>query len=251
MGTIVHKNGAVDVILEHLDKAVTRSAAQGGGIAEMAAQTLGPVHSSCAQVEAELAEARKAEGVARGVLHAARAKATGVVALVHDMVWNAIGRPRSDPAFALLFPGGWSAYTDGSCEKQPRRMELLARLFEKKLHPKLSKERHFELAAEVRAAAGELAAALEAWELLAENVELLERTRTAMARAAQAALMNFKRVLKCTGHTEPEIHRIIPVQPRSYSKKWKADGKAANEVASGAADTASAAGAPGAEPKPA
>jgi hypothetical protein len=76
------------------------------------------------------------------------------------------------------------------------------------------------------------------------------RSERSDAWGTQGALMNFKRVLKCTGHTEPEIHRIIPVQPRSYLKKWKADGKAEDDGAPGAAGTASVAAGAAAEPKP-
>jgi hypothetical protein len=43
---------------------------------------------------------------------------------------------------------------------------------------------------------------------------LFERVRTAVARAAQIELINLKRHYKSMGHTDPEIHSVIPDRPQ-------------------------------------
>ena len=87
------------------------------------------------------------------MVESTRAKAKDAIFLTYDLAWNQIGRPKYDMRFSLLFPGGPSHYMAGDADKLPERMEFLAQLLEKGIHPKLSGEHTAAAAEVVRAAA--------------------------------------------------------------------------------------------------
>lgn len=219
MGTVVHNNGPVDTICGHVRTSLTNSVARGGKFAEIAAVQIQPLHASIVSVDQSLVEATEAAATTGAVVTVAHDKAAATVRRVHDDTWNDIGRPRSDAPFELIFPSGSASYTDGDVETMPDRMELLARIFDKNLHPKLTPEQNKASAEKLRAAAAELTAALTQARLPAVNVALLGRTKIVMARSAQRALMGFKRSLKNAGYTEAEIHEVIPEFPKYAPKK--------------------------------
>lgn len=222
MGTMISRNRAVSLIHADLETAVNKSAAVGGKVADIAAEELVEVHATLVQTEEELAAARAVEAPLVSALQVAHSKAIHEIRLIYDLTWNHVGRPACDHKLSLLFPSGSAHYVDGDPEKLPLRMELLARLFEKRLHPKLSKAQGESFAGALRAAAKMYSDALDAARLPVTNVVLLERTRTAMGRAAHAALAAFKRRLKAAGYTEAQIHEIIPSHPADASKKGAA-----------------------------
>jgi hypothetical protein len=181
-------------------------------------EELTPTIVMVSDLDTGLAAARKTAGPLASVVASTYAKACAEVRMVHDVTWNHIGRPAADGQFTLLFPGGADHYIQGEPEKLPDRMELLAQLFEKNLHPKLTQEHINEAGAKLRESAKAYSDALQAARIPVAQVELLERTRTRLARSAQTALSNFKRRLKIAGFTEAQIHAIIPNHPRAAKK---------------------------------
>jgi hypothetical protein len=137
---------------------------------------------------------------------------------VSDEIWNEVGRPASDPAFSVLFPGGIAYYADGKVEDQPDRMDLLAELLESNIHPRLSPAQVKGHTRDVRAGAKQLRAAVEAARAPSGRMELLERVRRAVAMVAQAELSALKREYKNQHFTEANIHAVIPDRPAASKK---------------------------------
>jgi hypothetical protein len=104
-------------------------------------------------------------------------------------------------------------------------MELLAKLFDRKLHPKLSAAQCQTYAARIREAAAALKADIDAAAGPAENVALLQRVWTSLGRTCQFELASLKRTFKNDGMTEAQIHAIIPDRPvaKKAAKKSPAD----------------------------
>jgi hypothetical protein len=226
MGTLISKNKASAQICGDLATAVSKSSAVGGKVADIAAEEIVPVHDAVVQNEADLSAARVAASPFLSALEVAYKKAVDAVQLTYDVAWNYVGRPAFDQKLAQLFPNGSAHYTEGEPEKLPERMEFLARLFEKTPHPKLSKAQNDSFAATLREAAKAHSDAMDAARLPATEVELLERTQTAMGRSAHSALAAFKRRLKAAGYTEAQIHEIIPNRPVAPAKKKAGAGAA-------------------------
>jgi hypothetical protein len=241
MGTLISKNKASAQICGDLATAVSKSGALGGKVAEIAAEEIGPVHAAVGQVEVDLSSARVSAAPVLAALQVAHTKAVDAIQLTYDIAWNYVGRPAFDQHLARLFPNGSAHYIEGEPDKLPQRIELLARLFEKTPHPRLSKDQNDGFAASLREAAQAHSDAIEAARLPAMEVVLLERTQTAMGRSAHSALASFKRRLKAAGFTEAQIHEIIPNRPVAPAKK---------KAEAGATPTAPAPIAPTAPPTP-
>ena len=167
-----------------------------------------------ASIEAQLKDAREAAAPLIASVGAANGQSDDLVARVSDEVWNAVGRPANDASLSLLFPGGSGYYTEGDVAGQPTRMEILARLLESNLHPKLSAAKAEAAAVEVRASAAQLRQALEASREPVAFVGVLERVLTAVARNAGMELANLKRAYKIAGFSEADIHTVIPHRSR-------------------------------------
>jgi hypothetical protein len=126
-----------------------------------------------------------------------------------------------DRALTLIFPGGAAYYTEGSVETQPGRMELLARLLERGIHPKLTTAQAKAAADKIRAGAAKLKEAVDTARMPTDQVTLCERVRTATARVVHFELANYKRALVSAGYSETEIHEVIP--DRTPKKKEPTD----------------------------
>lgn len=210
MGNIIRKDAAADLIVADARTAYTQGTAQGGKMKEICEAELGPMVTLANSVEAELGQARATHLPLKAALDVANNNADDKLQRIFDDTYNDVGRPRYDPALSLIFPGGASYYAEGDTEDQPLRMELLARLFEKGLHPKLSAAQGQAKAAEVRAAAAPLQAAVDVAKLSAGQVRLLEKVWLAVAKSCFSALVNAKRLMKNAGFSEAEIHAVIP-----------------------------------------
>jgi hypothetical protein len=124
-----------------------------------------------------------------------------------------VGRPASDPALSILFPGGIACYAGGDVEGQPDRMDLLAELLDASLHPRLPAIQAKAHAKEVRANAKVLRAAVDLARPARARVELLDRVRRAIATSAQVELSSLKRLYKVERFSESDIHAVIPDRP--------------------------------------
>ncbi len=214
MGIVVKKNAGIDTIFADGRTALTRGVARGGRWQELAEQRIAPVLALLTSIDGQIAAAREEAEPLRATRDVENHRADALIGRVSDDAWNAVGRPRNDPALTLIFPGGVGYYTEGEVEGQPDRMEILAQLLESNLHPKLSAAQGQAFAAEVRASADVLRAATDAARGPLTRVDVLERVRTALARNLAMELAKLKRLYKAEGFTEAEIHAVIPDRPR-------------------------------------
>lgn len=219
MGEVIRAGAATDDIFEDLRTTLKNASAKGGEAKDLALERLGPVRILIDTVDADLAAAATALEEPAAELKAENDRADAVIDRTYDDIWNDLGRPATDRYLTLIFPGGAGYYTDGDTFDQPQRMELLARLLERKLHPKLTAEQCTAYAQRIRDAASALAVDVEAVRLPIAQVKLLERLRTALGRTAQFDLGALKRDYKNAGMTEAQIHAIIPDRPTAPKKK--------------------------------
>ena len=213
MGDVIQARAAVDEIFKDTGIALEQSRARGGTIQERAESCIAPVMAMVKATEQELQIAREVLGPLQAALDAGNDEADGVLNRIYDDTWNDVGRPAHDRYLALMYPGGAGYYTENDTTGQPTRMELLAKLYDRKLHPKLTATQCQGYAQRIRDAAAALRVDIDALAGPAANVALLERVRTALGRVAQFELANLKRMFKIDGLTEAEIHAIIPDRP--------------------------------------
>lgn len=218
MGDVIRASAAVDEIFKDARTALTNAVAKGGTIKERAEAGLLPVITMVDATDAELSMAKAILVPLRAEAAAENDRADADINRIHDDTWNDVGRPGNDRYLALMYPGGAGYYTDGDTPGQPARMELLARLYDRRLHPKLSEVQSAAFAVRVRDAAKALKADLDAAAEPAASVALLERVRTALGRVVQFELANLKRSFKNDGMNEAGIHAVIPDRPVAKKK---------------------------------
>jgi len=219
MGNVIRKDASIDSIIADVKTTRMNADAMGGAWQTIANDKIGPVATLIENIEGQIAAARKTALPLAATLEAANKKADLLLGKVSDDIWNAVGRPAADPALSLLFPEGYAYYAEGSTAEQPDRMELLAKLLESGVHPKLDAAKAAAAAGEVRAEAVALTAALDNARVPCATLALLERMRSALARSAQMELVGLKRMYKAKGFRETEIHAVIPDRPDSGAKK--------------------------------
>ena len=214
MGEVIRKDATPDDIINDVRATLQNAASKGGTWRELAEQRLVPVLMLFDGVESQ----RKASGaeveplVAK--LAAENERADGVLGMVSDDVWNAVGRPAADPALSILFPGGIAYYAEGEVTEQPDRMEVLVQLLGSGIHPKLSLDKAQAAAAEVKAAAATLRTTVDAMRIPLTRLNVLARVRVSVAKSAQIELSNLKRLYKAASLSEAEIHGVIPDRTR-------------------------------------
>ena len=213
MGEVIRRDAAAADILADANTTHTRAVARAGQWQTAAEARLGPVLTLSASVEARRTAAVNEYAPVRARLDAGNDVADNLVGRISDDIWNLLGRPGSDPALEILFPGGVGYYTDGDVTEQPGRMLLLAELLESGIHPRLDPARAHGFATELRASAAELQTHVDASQPIRLRVQLTEKMHFATAKAAHAALVNLKRAWKSDGQSEAEIHTVIPDRP--------------------------------------
>lgn len=233
MGQIIRKQASKEQIIGDVRTAYAEGVAQGGKMKDIVEAELAPTIQALDGMDIELAGAAKTALPLITALRAEVQKATAVVARVYDDTWNDVGRPGTDGMMLMLFPDGYSYYTDVEAHELPTQMELLARLFEKGVHKKLTAAQNQAKALQLREAAKAVSDALEAAKLPASNVKLLERMEGVMAKVAHGSLVGAKRVMKNAGFTETQIHQVIPDRSEGESKGGKGGKKGESAPAGG------------------
>ncbi len=223
MGEVIRKGAAAADIFADVRTTLVKARAMGEPYAAAAEERLAPVVALIDGVIARESEAMAALGPLVADVEAKNDLADRVLGRVSDDVWNDVGRPQSDPALSILFPGGIAYYADGEVDVQPERMEILAELLESGVHPRVIPESARRYARTVREAAAPLRDAVEAARTPKTRVEVLGRVKTAVARAAQIELAGLKRRYRADGLGEVEIHTVIPDRPTVRSKKTERD----------------------------
>jgi hypothetical protein len=217
MGEVIRRTAAAVDIMADVETTLNRARVRGGDWATSADARLAPFTAMWAEADTRLTGAQAAAAPAVARLEEDDETSDDLLGRISDEIWNLVGRPGSDPILQLFFPGGIRYYATGSTAEQPVRMLLLAELLESGIHPRLPAERATAFATEIREAATRLEEAVDAARSLRARVELAERMRTAVARAAQMALANLKRLWKADGHSDADIHAVIPDRPSRRS----------------------------------
>jgi hypothetical protein len=213
MGDVIRSSAAREEIFKDARTSLNNARARGGHVQERAEIGLAPVVAMIDATEQELATARTQWAPLKSAVDVENDRADALLNRVFDETWNDIGRPANDRWLTLMYPGGAGYYTDGDVAGQPARMELLAKLYDRAIHPKLSQAQSHAYAQRIREAAAALKEDIDAAATPAANVALLDRVVTALARVAQFELANLKRMYKIDGMSETEIHTIIPDRP--------------------------------------
>ncbi len=225
MGDLIRPSAGIKEIIKDVRTTLTNAIAKGGLVRERAEQGIGPVLAMIDATEAELEIGRAVLSPLQAAVRMENESADDAIDRVYDDTWNDVGRPANDRYLALMFPGGADYYTDGDTPGQPARMELLARLYDRKIHPKVEPDQSTAYAVRIREAAAALKADIDAAATPAANVALLERVLLALGRSAQFELASLKRTYKNDGMTEAAIHAIIPDRPVAKKAAKKVEAK--------------------------
>jgi hypothetical protein len=218
MGVVIRKTAAAEEITRDVRTTLANAVARGGAWQALAQEALSDVLALLDANRKLSEEAAAAYLPLKAAVAARDEEADALLGRISDLVWNEVGRPRSDAAYATLFPGGIRYYTEGETESQPHRMELLALLLESKTHPKLAPESALEFAKALRVSAAALQAALDAASVPAARVHQLSQVGRAVATTAQVALASLKRRYKAEQFSEADIHAVIPDRSESAAK---------------------------------
>ena len=219
MGETIRKTAARDDILQDVKQTHINAAARGGLAADLANQRLLPVLAILASITSQQETAQAIAAPLLAALTVADARADRTIGKASDDIWNDVGRPASDAALDLLFPGGNAFYVDGDVTEQPDRMDLLVELINANVHPRLSLPVAQACTAAISAESALLRAAVESARPARAKLQLFDRVLTAVARSAAIEIGHFKRLLKANGFTEAEVHAIIPDRSAAPAKK--------------------------------
>lgn len=214
MGEVIRKDAAVADIIADVRTTLTNANARGGDWQSSAQERLGGIVTLADGVEARLKSGRDEVAPLLAALEVEDVSADKLLGRISDDIWNIVGRPGSDPALDILFPGGISYYAAGATDEQPIRMSLLAELLENGIHPRLDAAKAAAFAEEIRQSAARLEERVDAARPAQARVRLAERMLAAIARSGQVALSRLKAQWKADGKTEAEIHAVIPDRPK-------------------------------------
>ena len=219
MGEPIRKTGAREDILRDFKKTHHNAMAKGGIAATLAEQRLLPVLKIIDSIKSQQESAQGIADPLLAILSAADIHADKTIGKVSDDIWNDVGRPASDAALDLLFPGGNAFYVDGDVTEQPDRMDLLVELLRANVHPKLSPEVAKASIDAISAESVVLRAAVESARPARAKLQLLDRVLTAVTRGAAIELGQLKRLLKANGFSEADTHTMIPDRGSAPAKK--------------------------------
>lgn len=219
MGKVIRKAAAVFDITADVRRAHLQGTTRGGKFRDLAAEHLAPVVDMIETVGQQAGAAQTEAEPLLAAVGVAHERTSGAVHKVYDDIRNALGRPRNDPALAILFPGGTSFYVDCLAADQPDRVDLLVSLLSTNPHPNLPPGAAAAAAATLQTEATALRGALMAARGPETRAILMAQVKDAIARRGAMALAAYKRALKAGGFTEAEIHTVIPNHPRPVAKK--------------------------------
>ena len=197
-------------------KTLAAAQARGGDVQALAEARISPSLAALDENQQQLVKARAADEALHAALLARDGDSDLEVGAVCDEIWNAMGRPSHSIDFDLIVNGGKKGWCDGDPSKQPALMAVLAKNIRSSKHPKLADKKEAWAVRIEQKAAAQAEAARPADSSYAQITALTMQRRT-LADATQVALARFKRELKNLGMTEPQIHEIIPDDPRAAS----------------------------------
>jgi hypothetical protein len=218
MGDVIRRTAAAEDIFADVKTSLVRAQARGGEWKALAEGQLGELAGLIETIEGRQRTANTERIARQAVADAAVEKADSVVGKVADDIWNAVGRPASDPALSLLFPGGVRYYLQAPANERHHRLELLASLLESGIHAKLDPVVAKAAADAIRPQIAVVRAALETAAAAQAAARLATRMVSSLAQAAQLELANLKRRYRSEGFSEADIHQVIPDRPLATPK---------------------------------
>lgn len=177
MGEVIRKDAAARDIAADVRTTLANAAARGGAWKGLADEKLGPAAALLDKVIENAAKTSAALVPLEAELDALDGQTDDFLGAKADEMWNLLGRPASDPAYSLIWPGGVATYADGSDDAQPDRMDLLADLLEAGLHPKLDGAWSKAAALEVRTRAAAYRSKVDALRPLRAKARPRSRSR--------------------------------------------------------------------------
>jgi hypothetical protein len=222
MGEVIRKDAAADDIAADANTTIANAAAKGGTWKQLADERLGPTMALYSTIVTDLSQVEAALMPLLAIIKATDDENDDFLAAKADEMWNLIGRPAFDAAYALVWPGGSATYADGPDDEQPDRMELLAEILTANLHPKIDAAWASALANDVQARAKAYRAHIAAAHPQRSKLSLLKRMKGVLARAVQMEIARLKRRYLAEGFTEADIHQVIPDRPRPKPAKPEA-----------------------------
>jgi hypothetical protein len=223
MGEVIRKTAAADDIFSDVRATLVNARAKGGVWATLAEEQLSAVVALMDAVTSRHQEVSVPLPPLLAAIEAKDEEADRLLGRISDEIWNEVGRPASDAALSLLFPGGIAYYADGKQEEQPDRMELLVELLEAGIHPRLPSDKARTYAQAISDAAAALRGAYDAARLPLIQAKQLDQVRRALATTAQVHLAGLKRRYKVERFSEAEIHHVIPDRPRGAKEPVPAE----------------------------
>ena len=219
VGEIRRKDSAVEDIVSDATTTRTNAKVRGGRWHELAELRLASVLTLFANIETQREAAEQAHAPHAAAIDVRNEKADKTIGKVYDVIWNEIGRPGWDAALSVIFPDGIAYYADGDTNEQPTRMDILVKLLQSGIHPKLSQATADICADEIATEAAALNTAVSNGRPTGATVKVLGRVRTALGKVVHSELASLKRLYKAEGFSETEIHTVIPDRPTKSSKK--------------------------------
>lgn len=218
MGNIIRPSAAAADIFKDARTSYNNATARGGVAVTLADQMLSPVIKVADNIEGQIKTVTASAETVIAALAAANDHADDLFQKVADEIWNDVGRPAADPYLSVLLPGGSSFYVDGDVAEQPDKMMLFVELLRADIHPRLAKADAEAAALKVETEAGVLRAAVDAAQAPRTKLQLLGRVHAALSRVAALQIAAYKRMLKASGFSEADVHKIIPDHPRPEAK---------------------------------
>lgn len=218
MGEVIRKTAAANDIFNDVRATLVNARAKGGVWATLAEEQLAAVLELVETVTSRHQQASQPLPPLLAAIETKDEEADRLLGRISDEIWNEVGRPASDAALSILFPGGIAYYADGKQEEQPDRMVLLAELLEAGIHPRLPSDKARAHAQAILDSAAALRSAYEAAQPPLLQLKQLEQVRRALATNAQVQLAGLKRLYKVERFSEAEIHAVIPDRPPAPRK---------------------------------
>lgn len=218
MGEVIRNNAGADAILADVKTTFERAVKREGVWKEEAEKRFAATLAVVAGIETQLKAAKELLPPAEADAELADERADDLMHSINDEIFNSLGRPRSDPMLQVIFPDGVGGLVNADREGQPERMELVAKLFEGKFHPRIDARVSENYAVAIREHAKSLREANTALNTPRVEIRQLERVKSALARTARVELGRFKRHLLSQGFSEADVHAVIPDRPTAKKK---------------------------------
>jgi len=219
MGEVIRITAGGEKIGECGRKTLRVGLALGGDVAAAVQVRLAaPIAALDAASAAQTVAADAAAGASAAIM-AQHAKCDDLIFMIHDTMWNLVGRTRNGPEMDQAFPGGVTIYTDCTPHQQAMLIQVLKSRIIAVPCARWSEEARKDWVAQLEARRTEYEATLTAYRPLEATSMVAEAAHKTAVRSVHIGLRALKRDLKTAGYTESQIHEIIPDASPPAAKK--------------------------------